>query len=128
MLTAPGMTHPGLNFFGVTWVPLGGFPPFGTRVSGLCWTMIQPFFFFVLRSVVTLFRTWRRAVGSLCKALTHTPWAMVHRSSSASMLGARFVCPGVTGRFDIPSCVLSDLAEQFAASRSLRSLRLPDFL
>ena len=74
---------------------------------------------------VTLFRTWRRAVGSLCKALTHT---MVHRTSSASMLGARFVCPGVTGRFDIPSCVLSDLAEQFAASRSLRSLRLPDFL
>ena len=51
--------------------------------------------FLCVALVVTLFRTWRRAVGSLCKALTHTPWACVRRTSSASLLGARFVCPGV---------------------------------
>ena len=105
----------------------GRLPPFWYEGK---WVMLDddPAFFFVLPSVVTLFRTWRRAIGSLCKDLTQVPWAVVSRVSSAASLGARFGCPGVTGRFDLPSCVLSDLADQFAASRSFRSLRLPDFL
>ena len=49
VLTVLGMTHLGLNFFGVICVPVGGFPPFGTRVSGLCWTTIQPFSLCCLR-------------------------------------------------------------------------------
>ena len=36
-----GPTFPGLNFFGVTLRIPRGFRPFGSKVSGLCWTKIQ---------------------------------------------------------------------------------------
>lgn len=94
------------------------------------WVMLDedPAFAFVLPSVVTLFRTWRRAIGSLCKCLLEAEWSFVRRTRSVSLLGARFACPGVMGRVALPACVFSDLADQFASSRRLRSLRLPDFL
>ena len=81
----------------------------------------DPAFAFVLPSVVTLFRTWRRAIGSLCKCLLEAEWSFVRRTRSVSLLGARFACPGVMGRVALPACVFSDLADQFASSRRLRS-------
>ena len=57
-LFLPGLRHQGINngvqvtlrlVVPALLLPLGGFPPFGTRVSGLCWTMIQPFSLCCLR-------------------------------------------------------------------------------
>ena len=122
-----GPTFPGLNFFGVTLRIPRGFRPFGSKVSGLCWTKIQ-LLPLCCRRWWRFFRTWRRAVGSLCKCLLEAEWSFVQRTRSVSLLGARFVCPGVMGRVVLPACVFSDLADQFASSRRLQSLRLPDFL
>ena len=46
------------------------------------WVMLSddPAYFFVFPSVVTLFRTWRRAVGSLRKVVPVVPWALVSRT------------------------------------------------
>ena len=106
---------------------LGMIPPFWFEGK---WVMLDEdsAYFFVLPSVVTLFRTWRRAVGSLCKVLPGVSWNYLKQTQFVTVLGPRFLRPGVSGCFGLPSCVFSDLAEQFPSSRCLRSLRLPDFL
>ena len=68
-------------------------------------------------SAYTLFCTWRRAVSFVLRLGTLIPGVPVSAVSLAASLGA--------SRPRVPLGVRQDLALQFAAIRSLHSLRLP---
>ena len=90
----PGMMLPGLSFFFGFLAVTKRLQPFWFEGK---WVMLDEdlAYFFALPLVVTLFRTWRRAVGSLCKVSPGVPVCYG--------AGARFLCPGVSGCFGLPS-------------------------
>ena len=82
---------------------------------------------FVLPSLKVLFRTWRCCVDALVRGGMQVPWGPVPSVASVSELGARFVCPGISGHVVLPRAALVDLSFQFARSRCLADLRIPSF-
>ena len=82
---------------------------------------------FVLPSLKVLFRTWRCCVDALVRGGMQVPWGPVPSVASVTVLGARFVCPGISGHVVLPRAALVDLSFQFARSRCLADLRIPSF-
>ena len=82
---------------------------------------------FVLPSLKVLFRTWRCCVDALVRGGMQVPWGPVPSVASVSELGARFLCPGISGHVVLPRAALVDLSFQFAKSRCLADLRIPSF-
>ena len=80
-------------------------PPF--RYGG-CWVTLDDdnAFEFVLPSMKVLFRTWRCCADALVRGGMLVPWGPVPNTASALCLGARFVCPGVSGHVVLPRAAL----------------------
>ena len=101
-------------------------PPF--RYGGRWVTMDDDVAYgFVLPSVKVLFRTWRCCVDALVRGGMLVPWGAVPSTASTVRLGARFVCPGISGFVALSHIALVDLSFQFAKSRCLADLRIPSF-
>ena len=84
--------------FGSSWVPVDDDVSFG----------------FVLPSVKVLFRIWRCCLDSLVRGGLVVLWVVLPSAQAAVRLGARFVCPGISGYLALPSPVRLVLACLFS--------------
>ena len=82
---------------------------------------------FSLPSVKVLFCTWRCCLDCLVCGGLVVPCVALPAASSAAGLGARLVCPDISGHIVLPREPLVDLFFQFARSRCLADLRIPSF-
>ena len=78
-------------------------------------------------SAVTLYRTWKRAVGFLRRCGVLVPGEVCLDIASARALGAKFPCSGVSWRVPVAGRVRCELCFQFSVCSSLSSVRLPPF-
>ena len=127
--SAVGCPHCDISWLELFWGfirDISCLPPF--RV-GSSWVSVDDdvTFGFALPSVKALFRTWRCCLDSLVRSGLVVPWVVLPTTRSATDLGARFVCPGVSGHVALSCDVRLDLAFQFARSRCLADLRIPSF-
>lgn len=76
---------------------------------------------------VSLFRTWKRAVDFLRRRGTLVPEEGCQSAASATALGAKFPCSGVSWRVPVADPVGCELSFQVSLCSSLPSVRLARF-